>query len=700
MYVVGLALCTLGNIASVEMAMDLCPEIEKLLCSSNAYLRKKAALCAVRILRKVPHFIENFLPRCRTMLGERNHGAMLTGLTLTHAICQTSPTVLQEFRNMVPSLVKVLKQLITTGYSPEHDVSGITDPFLQVKLLRLLRVLGANDPLASEQMNDVLAQVATNTDGSKNVGNAILYETVLTILDIQAEQTLRVLAINILGKFLSNKDNNIRYVALQTLCKTIHMDAQAVQRHRGTILECLRDPDVSIRRRALDLAFALVNAQNVRVMTRELLSFLEIADVEFRPLMVNQLCSCAEKYAPNPRWHIDTLIRLMKLAGHVAKEDVMAQFVKRVSHAPDLHGYTVHRLFHMLSKDLSQEVLVHAGVWMIGEYGDVLVKDPPPSSDLSTHPGDDHDPDMPDPEPILATPNEPVVIDLLQKIVTSKACSSASRNYTLCALMKLSARFTSSGILASIQSILAPFKSNIDLESQQRALEYSSMFSLDPSLRASLFERIPALELKEENKYSRSAAAAAEPVPSFQKKQDDTQLLLDLDGLSLTSQSTQPVATGLSTFPSQTLSTTQKQSHQPSAFDLMADLFAPQSMSTSPTSDWKVYTAYQSKYLIMTFTPSKQAQQGGGIQVQAHLTNVSSYLLDAFSLLVAVPKSMQIQLSPLPNQLPPHQSVEHSMIIQNPEKKQLKLRLKLIFQCTDGTKVDEIVEFKFPESIV
>ena len=40
-HIIGIALCTLGNISSTERSRDLCSEVEKLLNSSNAFVRKK-----------------------------------------------------------------------------------------------------------------------------------------------------------------------------------------------------------------------------------------------------------------------------------------------------------------------------------------------------------------------------------------------------------------------------------------------------------------------------------------------------------------------------------------------------------------------------------------------------------------------------------------------------------------------------------
>ena len=56
---------------------------------------------------------------------------------LVHTICHIIEAVCFQ---MVPQLVRILKNLIMAGYSPEHDVSGVSDPFLQVKSHVLLNL--------------------------------------------------------------------------------------------------------------------------------------------------------------------------------------------------------------------------------------------------------------------------------------------------------------------------------------------------------------------------------------------------------------------------------------------------------------------------------------------------------------------------------------------------------------------------------
>lgn len=96
-------MCALGNISSPGIARDLAPEVEKLLGSSQPYIRKKAALCAIRVLRKCPDLMENFVPRIRALLTEKSHGVLVTGITLMIHLCEMEPKNIEVFR-------KVMKQ--------------------------------------------------------------------------------------------------------------------------------------------------------------------------------------------------------------------------------------------------------------------------------------------------------------------------------------------------------------------------------------------------------------------------------------------------------------------------------------------------------------------------------------------------------------------------------------------------------------
>lgn len=141
--------------------------------------------------------------------------------------------------------------------------------------------------------------------------------------------------------------------------KTVGVETQAVQRHRNIILDCLRDGDISIRRRALELSFALINEGNVRVLTRELLAFLEVADTEFKQSMTTKISLAAERFAPNKRWHIDTMLRMLKLAGNYVREEVLAGFIRLIAQSADMQQYTVQKLYASLKRDISQVDYIH-----------------------------------------------------------------------------------------------------------------------------------------------------------------------------------------------------------------------------------------------------------------------------------------------------------------------------------------------------
>ncbi|KAI0923770.1 clathrin associated protein complex large subunit, variant 3 [Taiwanofungus camphoratus] len=658
MYAVGLALCTFADIASEEMSRDLANEIEKLLGSSNTYIRKKAALCALRVVRKVPDLADHFVSKAKNLLADRNHGVLLTAITLVTEMCEIDSNCLAEFRNAVPLLVRHLKSLVTTGYSPEHDVSGITDPFLQVKILRLLRLLGKGDEKASETMNDILAQVATNTDSTKNVGNSILYETVMTVLEIEADSGLRVMAINILGKFLSNRDNNIRYVALNTLNKVVSIDTNAVQRHRNIILDCLRDGDISIRRRALELSYALINEQNVRILIRELLAFLEVADDEFKLGMTTQICLAAERFAPNKRWHIDTVLRVLKLAGNFVREEILSAFIRLVAYTPELQAYTASKLYTSLRSDISQESLTLAATWVIGEYSEVLLEGGLVDED----------------QPKSVTDKE--LVDLLLSILDSPYANYLTRQFVLTALTKIASRPTTTPVQQErIQNLLLTYATSPELEIQQRAVEYASLFNLD--VRSGVLERMPPPELKatvmgvvSENKPVGSVQPSKDgdllgddisPAPAVNGNgqpaptQNNQDLLAEIFGSSSTPAVSPgaPASTQKSTvddilglFGSTSTPSPVPAPSQPSPFatsnDVQSAFNLPQT-STSPSQAptqprLTAYPAYEKNELRITLTPQTSPARPGLVNILARFQVTGSNPVTGLNFQAAVPK--------------------------------------------------------------
>nr|XP_002131404.2 AP-1 complex subunit gamma-1 isoform X2 [Ciona intestinalis] len=713
-YVQSLALCTLGNVCSTEMARDLTSDVERLLKTANAYVKKKAILCACRIVRKVPEMMENFIPLTKPLLADKNHGVMLTAVALITECCRKNPQVRANFKKLVPTLVRILKNLIMSGYSPEHDVNGISDPFLQVRILRLLRILGQNDSETSETMNDILAQVATNTETSKNVGNAILYETVLTIMDIKSESGLRVLAVNILGRFLLNNDKNIRYVALNSLLRTVHTDMTAVQRHRTTVLDCLKDPDPSILRRAMELCFALVNHSNVRGTMRELLSFLSRCPLDFKSDCSSGIFTAAEKYTPNARWHIDTMLKVLTTAGNYVRDDAVPNLIHLLSANDKMHAYSAQQLYKAMLDvdDMSVQPLTQVACWCLGEHGDELVS----GSNVED-------------EPINV--NESDVLNLLDKALKSSLTNPVTKSYAINAVMKLSTRF--SGYNSQAQQIVSIHSTSHDMEVQQRSVEYNVLFNQHDNLRPGLLEHMPQFEkqvtttngeeggeqLESQTVESvQQPASVAQPEPQQQSNVDllldlvdfgssnnnqqqqqqaapvvpsnDINSLLDL-GFSMQPQTTQPAPPAVNGF-----------NNQPNVNNLMGGSLLDGFQSPAPVINNMQkpvitgVTAFEKSGLLIKF----QFERDGNIlNVMLSASNSNAQDLNEFIFQAAVPKSLQLQMLPPSGNLVGMNNsnvLTQTIKLNNPNKAQPRLRMRISYNY-QGQSVQEMGEFNdFP----
>ncbi|XP_016316461.1 AP-1 complex subunit gamma-1-like [Sinocyclocheilus anshuiensis] len=662
-YVQSLALCTLACMGSAEMCRDLAPEIERLLRASNSYIKKKATLCAVHIIRKVPELAELFTPSARTLLSEKNHGVLHGAVVLITELCKRNPDTLDQFRKAVPELVQIMKGLVTSSYSPEHNVAGISDPFLQVRILRLLRILGHNNDTASDAMNDLLAQVATNTDSSKTAGSAVLYETVLTIMDINSESGLRVLAVNILGRFLLNNDRNIRYISMTSLQKIVQTDHNAVQRHRGTIVDCLKDQDTSVKRRALELSLALVSAVNIRSMMKELLIFLSFCPPELRSQTASGIFNAAERYSPSKRWHIDTILHVLTTAGGDVRDETVPNLIQLITTASELHCYTVHKLYRALVKDIAQQSLVQVACWCIGEYGDLLLKG-----------------ECEEIEPLQVTEDD--VLDALETVLQSHMSSPATRGFALTATMKLSTRIIDN--VDRIRSIVSIYGSCIDLELQQRAVEYNALFKKYDHMRAAVLERMPVMDKNSPGHTNGDTPGEIKEPDTSKPKPAEAGLLSEpasqvcdlLDLLGGTDTPLQP----------STPTTT-------SSADLL-DLLGGLEPTPVPT-----VSVYEKNGLSLKIQYDKQTETE--VTVSLIASNSTQNDITNFTLQAAVPKSVQLQMkAPSGNVIPAHGlgQVTQTVLLNNPNKVSLKMRIRVSYSNQGAMHQDTVQIDSFPST--
>ena len=485
-YTAAIALNAVGEICTPFMCRELQPEIVKLMNNPNPYIKKKAALACCKVIRKCPEFLEQISDKLGTYFEDKNHGVLLCGLSLACLIFKKDDSIVEKYKKYLKSMVKYLRNLNSSNYAPEYDINGVTDPFLQVKILEVLSYFGKDDGEASEEMNDLLANISTNTDSTKNTGNAVLYELVRTIIKIESSSGLRSLGSNILGKFLSNRDNNYKYIALNTLQEVGKTDILSVQKHKTIILECLKDNDVSVKRRALDLIYVIINQSNIKQIVKECLNFLLVAENEFKLELTTKIAQSLDNYSPSIKWQIDTLIKMLSLAGNYVTDETVSGAINLVVNTPELQIYALHKMFIATQNNQGQEGLVKFALYLLGEFGLDLINNPAYTPDNN-----------------IIKVEESELMDFLIEINERKFSNSSVKEYLLNTLMKLGTRLSQNSQV-KIRNMIELEKTSYYAEVQQRAVEYSVFSSSnDLTLKKNITSKVPGKKNDEDkdNKY-------------------------------------------------------------------------------------------------------------------------------------------------------------------------------------------------------
>jgi len=149
---------------------------------------------------------------------------------------------------------------------------------------------------------------------------------------------------------------------------------------------------------------------------------------------------------------------VLTLAGQYVKDEHIFTLIHLISGAPDHYAYAMHSTYLGFKDNLMQEGLVMFGMWMIGEFGQLLFQ-PYSSSTFSSQAVDNGE-----------------LLKVIEEVLENPKTSSKIRDYALTALMKLSVKVGSS-YLAKVNSLIASQMNWPVSEVQQRSMEYQALMN-------------------------------------------------------------------------------------------------------------------------------------------------------------------------------------------------------------------------------
>eukprot|EP00854_Cymbomonas_tetramitiformis_P010505 gene10505-12428_t len=348
------AICKLTNADTIPQLLQ---SVVDQLSHPKELVRKKAILALHFFNQRAPSVVAPHLPRFRQMLCDKDPSVMGAALCALHDILALDP---QPHRNLVPSFVNILKQVVEHRLPKTYDYHKCPAPFIQLKILKILALLGSSDKACSENMYAVLTDMLRRGENNQ-IGNAILYEGVKTISSIYPNPRLLEQAAEITARFMKSSNHNLKYCGIGALASIVRINAKYAVGHQMAVIDCLEDPDDSLRSKTMQLLYKMTKPGNIEVIVERMIQYLKAAtDPLTKADTVSKVIELAERYAPTNQWFISTVNEVIEFAGELVTDSIAQNLMRLVAEGAgdeDEHA------------DNELRVLLRIVSWVLGEYG-------------------------------------------------------------------------------------------------------------------------------------------------------------------------------------------------------------------------------------------------------------------------------------------------------------------------------------------
>ena len=92
-----------------------------------------------------------------------------------------------------------------------------------------------------------------------------------------------------------------------------------------------------------------------------------------REELVLRVAILGERFSPNLHWYVDTILKLMSLAGEHVSDQIWMRVVQIVTNKEELQVYAAETCLRSLRNETVPESMVKCGGSIIGEFGHLMV---------------------------------------------------------------------------------------------------------------------------------------------------------------------------------------------------------------------------------------------------------------------------------------------------------------------------------------